>query len=177
MIIIITGPTHTGKTSLAHKLMIKKKMPYYSQDHIKMSLIRTGITKLTAESSYEALTKLVWPITREIIKTAIENKQDLIIEGCYVPFNWQKSFEPEYLKEIKYLCICFSDAYINKHFLAIKAYESVIEKRIDDGSCTVELIQKENARFIAGCDKNKLKYVLINDSYKKFLARVEEISW
>lgn len=177
MIILITGATHTGKTNLAHKLLNKKKAPYYSQDHIKMGLIRSGLTNLTPESSVEELTKVVWPVTREIIKTAIENKQDLIVEGCYIPFNWQTEFDSKYIKEIKYLCICFSDAYINKHFITIKAYENCIEKRAHKDSYTVEMLQKENARVREGCDKNNLKYVLINDTYKKFLDRVDEINW
>lgn len=40
--------------------------------------------------------RFMWPIIREMIKTAIENKQKLIIEGCYIPFGWEKDFEKEY---------------------------------------------------------------------------------
>ena len=46
-----------------------------------MGLIRSGNTVLTPEDD-DALTDYLWPIVREIIKTAIENKQNLIVEGC-----------------------------------------------------------------------------------------------
>ena len=98
MIIIITGASHTGKTVLAQKLLEKYKYPYLSIDHLKMGLIRSKQTDLTPMSEDSELTKYLWPIVREIIKTAIENNQNLIIEGCYIPFNWEKDFEMTTLK-------------------------------------------------------------------------------
>lgn len=97
MIILISGATHTGKTLLAQKLLEKYRYPYLSQDHLKMGLIRSKNTELTVYDD-EALTPYLWNITREIIKTAVENKQNLIIEGCYIPFDWQKDFSRDYLK-------------------------------------------------------------------------------
>lgn len=84
MIILITGATHTGKTALAQRLMVKYEIPYLSIDHLKMGLIRSGLTSLTPEDD-EELTAYLWPIVREIIRTAMENGQSLIIEGCYIP--------------------------------------------------------------------------------------------
>ena len=82
MIVIIIGASHTGKTFLPQKLLEKYKYPYLSIDHLKMGLILSGYTKLTLENDKE-LTDYMWPIIREMIKTAIENKQNLIIEGTY----------------------------------------------------------------------------------------------
>ena len=79
MIILITGASHTGKTVLAQKLLEKYKYPYFSIDHLKMGLIRSGYTKLTPEDDAE-LETYMWPIIREMIKTAIENKQNLVID-------------------------------------------------------------------------------------------------
>ena len=104
MIVLITGASHTGKTVLAQKLLEKYKYPYLSIDHLKMGLIRSGYTRLTPEEDDE-LTDYLWPIIREIIKTAIENKQNLIIEGCYIPFDWTKDFEKKYLEYIKCYCL------------------------------------------------------------------------
>ena len=47
------------------------------------------------------LTEYLWPIVREMIKTAIENNQNLIVEGFYIPFDWEKDFDSEYFKNIK----------------------------------------------------------------------------
>lgn len=79
MIILITGASHTGKTALAQKLLEKYKYPYLSIDHLKMGLIRSGNTDLTPMSNDDDLTKYLWPIVREMIKTAIENRQNLIV--------------------------------------------------------------------------------------------------
>ena len=118
MIIIITGPSHTGKTVLAQKLLEKYKYPYLSIDHLKMGLIRSGNTNLTPCDD-EELTSYLWPIVREMIKTAIENKQNLIVEGCYVPCDWKKDFTKGYLEQIKYYCLVMSKEYIENHFADI----------------------------------------------------------
>lgn len=47
-----------------------------------MGLIRSGNTALTAYDD-GLLTLCLWPIVREMVKTAIENGQNLIVEGCY----------------------------------------------------------------------------------------------
>ena len=101
MIILISGASHTGKTLLAQKLLEKYKYPVLSIDLLKMGLIRSNNTSLTPEDD-EKLEKYLWPIVREMIKTAIENKQNLIVEGAYIPFDWKKYFSREYLKYIKY---------------------------------------------------------------------------
>ena len=102
MIILITGASHTGKTALAQKLLEKYKYPYLSIDHLKMALIRSGNTELTPMSDDKDLTAYLWPIVREMIKTAIENNQNLIVEGCYIPFDWQKDFDSKYLERANY---------------------------------------------------------------------------
>ena len=62
-----------------------------------MGLIRSKNTLLTPTSDDMDLTEYLWPIVREIVKTAIENKQNLIVEGCYIPFDWEKNFDENYL--------------------------------------------------------------------------------
>ena len=37
----------------------------------------------------------LWPIVREMIKTAIENNQNLIVEGCYIPLDWRQDFDEQ----------------------------------------------------------------------------------
>ena len=119
MIILITGASHTGKTLLAQRMLEKYKYPYVSIDHIKMGLIRSGNTELTPEDD-DKLTQYLWPIVRELIKTAIENDQNLIVEGCYIPF------DDEYLKAIRFICLAFSDPYIETHFDVIQDHAAEI---------------------------------------------------
>ena len=166
MIVLITGASHTGKTALAQKLLEKYKYPYLSIDHLKMGLIRSGNTELTPMSDDNDLTAYLWPIVYEMIKTAIENKQNLIIEGCYIPFDWQKDFDSEYLENIKYYCLVMSEEYIRNHFADIKKYANVIENRLDDEWCTMESVLVDNAQMLELVQKHKVNYLLIEDKYE-----------
>ena len=166
MIILITGASHTGKTHLAQKLLEKYKYPYLSIDHLKMGLIRSGKTELTPLSDDADLTSYLWPIVREMIKTAIENKQNLIIEGCYIPSNWAKDFTAEYLKKIKYYCLIMSENYIKNHFDDIKIYANIIENRLDDTDFTMESAINDNAQVLALAKKHNVNYILIDDKYE-----------
>ena len=166
MIILITGASHTGKTALAQKLLEKCKYPYLSIDHLKMGLIRSGNTDLTPMSDDNELTAYLWPIVREMVKTAVENKQNLIVEGCYIPFDWEKDFEPEYLENIRYFCLVMSEDYIKNHFADIKKYANVVEERLDDEWCTLESVLEDNAAVLELAIRNQVNYVLIDDKYE-----------
>ncbi len=166
MIILISGASHTGKTALAQKLLEKYNYPYLSIDHLKMGLIRSGNTVLTPLNDEEKLTEYLWPIVREIIKTAIENKQNLIVEGCYIPFNWQKSFTDDYLKNIRYYCLIMSEKYIRNHFEDIKKYACVIEERLDDSCCTLESVLEDNRHIHALAKEYNANCIFIDDNYK-----------
>ena len=165
MIILITGASHTGKTALAQKLLEKYKHPYLSIDHLKMGLIRSGNTELTPMDDNE-LTEYLWPIVREMIKTAIENNQNLIVEGGYIPFDWQKDFNSEYLENIKYYCLVMSEEYIRNYFSDIKKYANVIENRLDDEWCTIDSVLTDNAEVLALAKKHNANVILIDDQYE-----------
>lgn len=75
MVVLITGASHTGKTLLAQKLLEKYKYSVLSIDLLKMGLIRSKNTDLTPEDD-EELEFYLWKIVKEIVKTAIENKQN-----------------------------------------------------------------------------------------------------
>ncbi len=170
MIIIITGATHTGKTLAAQRLIERHGFPCLSLDLLKMGLIRSGQTALTpmdddcTNGVRDKLTPYLWSITREIIKTAIENAQNLIVEGCYVPFDWAKDFPPEYLREIRFFCLVMTEKYIRAHFDDIIARENVIEKRLTS-DLTIDEALSENLRFLQGCRKNGHQPVLIDEKY------------
>ena len=166
MIILITGASHTGKTALAQKLLEKYKYPYLSIDHLKMGLIRSGNTHLTPTSDDKELTEYLWPVVSEMIKTAIENKQNLIVEGCYIPFDWQNDFGAEYLKNIRYYCLIMSERYIRNHFADIKKYANTVETRPDDEWCTMENVLTDNAETLALAQKYNANYILVDDKYE-----------
>lgn len=164
MIILIAGATHTGKTLLAQKLLETYQYPYLSLDHLKMGLIRSGNTTLTPQED-EKLTPYLWNITAEIIKTAIENAQNLIIEGCYIPFDWQKRFTAGDLKNIKYICLIMTKEYIERNFDLIKSEASTIEQRLDDADLNKDELIKENEYNFEMAKKYALPYLLIDKEY------------
>ena len=164
MIILIGGASHTGKTVLAQRMLEKYHYPYLSIDHLKMGLIRSGQTALTPMDD-EKLTDYLWPIVREMVKTAIENGQNLIVEGCYIPFDWAKDFDEAYRKEIRYMCLILSRRYIETHFDDIRKHANAIENRLDDSGLDARALIGENERNLALCEQHGCDYILIDDKY------------
>lgn len=165
MVILIAGSSHTGKTLLAQQLLEKYKYPYLSIDHLKMGLIRSENTNLTV-SEDKKLTEYLWNIVKEIIKTNIENDQNVIIEGCYIPFDWKKYFKENYLKKIKYICLIMTEEYIKNNFNKIIEYENSIENRIVKGDININKIIEENKYNLEMCKRFQNKYILIDKKYK-----------
>lgn len=166
MVILISGASHTGKTALAQKLLETRAFPYLSIDHLKMGLIRSGNTLLTPMSADSELTAYLWPIVREMIKTAIENGQNLTVEGCYIPFDWAKDFDRSYLDQIRHICLVMSEAYIRSRFEEIRRYANVIEHRIDDSGCTMESVLEDNAAVLRLARQHGTNCILIEDRYE-----------
>ena len=173
MIIIITGASHTGKTLLAQRMLENDQYPYLSIDHLKMGMIRSGNTDLTPEDDDE-LTEYLWPIVREIIKTAIENRQNLIIEGCYVPFEWRRDFNDRYLQNIRFICLAMSERYIENHFGEIIGHESDVESRLVSADCTMDVLKADNRNMIEGFGRAGEQVVVIEKDYEKTISRLLE---
>ena len=169
MIILITGASHTGKTLLAQRLLERYKYPYLSIDHLKMGLIRSGNTSLTPEDD-DALIDYLWPIVREMIKTAVENGQHLIVEGCYIPFDWRTDFDEQYLPAIRFICLAMTDNYIETHFEEIKSHSSDIESRLHDDDCTIDSLKEDNRRYVEGFRRAGEQVVLIDGDYNKAIG-------
>lgn len=165
MIVLITGASHTGKTLLAQKMLEKYHYPYLSIDHLKMGLIRSGNTDLTPEDD-DALTEYLWPIIREIVKTAIENRQNLIVEGCYIPFDWRRDFDERYFPSIRFICLAMTRNYIENHFDEIIDHESETEARLIGSDCTITDLIVDNERCINGFQNAGERIVLIDSDYK-----------
>ena len=172
MVILIAGASHAGKTCLAQRLLEKHGYPYLSIDHLKMGLIRSGNTHLTPMDD-DKLTDYLWPIVREMVKTAIENKQNLIVEGCYIPFDWQADFEEAYLRHIRYRCIILSRHYIENHFSDIQRYADAIESRLDASGLSAQVLTMENEYNLAQCIGRGLPYILVDQTYDIDLSWAE----
>ena len=169
MIILITGASHTGKTLLAQRLLEAYHFPYLTIDHLKMGLIRSGNTQLTPEDD-DALTNYLWPIVREIIKTSIENQQNLMVEGCYIPANWRKEFNNQYLPSIHFVCLAMTDAYIDAHIEDIKNHASIIETRLDDSYVTIEKLKDDNHYYLHAFTDEGEHVTLIDKDFEKSIS-------
>ena len=95
----------------------------------------------------------------------MENNQNLIIEGCYIPFYWKDDFEKSYLKQIKYICLIMTEKYIDTNYNNIKLYENVIEDRKYPGDIDIEELKQENKNNLELCKKYGNDYILIHDEY------------
>ncbi len=171
MIILIAGASHTGKTLLAQRMLEKYRYPYLCIDHLKMGLIRSGNTSLTPEDD-DALTDYLWPIVREIVKTAIENRQNLIVEGCYIPFCWRQDFDERYLPSIRFVCLAMSERYIENHFNDIIGHESEIESRFVDTDSTKDVLKEDNKRMADGFERAGEQVSLIDLNYEQAIEKI-----
>ena len=175
MVYLLSGGTHAGKTLWAQRLMEARGWPYLSMDHLKMGLIRAGLCPLTPESPDVEMTAFLWPVAQEMVKTAIENGQNLIVEGCYLPFAWLENFPPPYLAQIRALWLVFSRDYIQNHFPDILSHANDIEHRLDDSGLTQESLLKDNEALLAGCRAHGCPYLLIDRRYPKSVTELEEL--
>ena len=95
----------------------------------------------------------------------------MIVEGCYIPFDWRKDFDAEYQKSIKFLCLAMTGSYIDSNFDKIKAHASVIEARVDDSDLNAKDLKTDNQKNIEGFQKSGEKVILINVDYESDLQR------
>lgn len=165
MIILVTGGSHTGKTYYAQKLMEQYSWPYLSLDLLKMGLIRSQKTDLTPADDFE-LQEYMWPIVREMIRTAIENEQDLIVEGIYIPFTWAEDFSEAERSKIDFRCLVFSPSYIKNHFDRITKYASIIESRLPENSIHQQDMIQDSERNMENCRRYNYKFILMDDYYE-----------
>jgi 2-phosphoglycerate kinase len=163
MVYLIGGSSHVGKTLLAQKLMESSGYPYTSLDHLKMGFIRSGMTELTVEDDF-AMRYWMWPFVTGMIKTVIENGQNIIFEGCYIPAEWQDSFSEEERSHIKCLFIVMSEAYIRDHITDIVDYANVIEKRLED-EVDVERLVRCSEGFKKECEEYGVPYYIIDGEF------------
>ena len=171
MVLLIAGSTHTGTTLLAQRVLEERGWPYLSLDHLKMGLIRSGLTSLTPDSPDKELTALLWPVAREMIKTAIENGQNLVVEGCYIPCDFTKDFVPYYLDQLQAIWLIFSRRYIWERFDQILACGGAIERRLDP-SLDREALEWENEENLRACQQYGHPYVLIDREYEIDLEKI-----
>ena len=163
MIILIGGSSHVGKTLISQKLIEKYHFPCTSLDHLKMGFIRTGKTELTVEDDYQ-MRYWLWPFAAEMVKTAIENNQNMILEGCYIPREWKESFSLEYMEQIRAVFIVMSERYLRTHFDNLSKYANVIERRLDD-ELDLERLIKCSVEFKNDCLANKTPFIEIDEEY------------
>ena len=164
MIVLISGASHTGKTLLADKLVKKHGFACISQDLLKMGLIRSGNTAIDVKD-VESLRPYLWRITVEIVKTAAENGQDLIVEGCYIPMNYREYFDEKTAEQIRFVCLVMSEKYLRAHFDDVKKHANDIENRADDSDLDLERLIECNDYFLARCRECGVPYRLIEEEY------------
>jgi len=175
MVILIGGASCTGKTLLAQKLLERYKVPYISIDHIKMGLIRgSSYCDFSATDSDDELTNKLWPIVQGMIMTNIENRQHIIIEGCYIPPGYRKDFAPEYLEHIIALFLGFSEDYIAEHFDSeiIKHLRAIELKEYDPNYMTPENFITLNLQVKEQCNKHYATYFELSGDYEKEILNV-----
>lgn len=170
MIILIGGISHTGKTMLSQRLLEKYHIPYISLDHIKMGLIRSDIDSgFTVGDSDELIGRKMWKMVKGMIDTALENQQNLILEGCYLPPVFMKQLPKD---QVMIIYLGFSDFYIEKNFEEIISYENVIEHRQYPEERTPQELAAENSRLKKECQECLLPFFEIDEDYEEAIQQI-----
>lgn len=174
MIILIGGNSCTGKTNLSQRLLEKYKISYFSIDHLKMGLYRSGMDfGFTPTDSNELIAEKLWPIIKGIIMTCIENNQNIIIEGCYLMPHFINDFEDSYIDSIISVFLGFSSNYITKNFKSgILRNRCIIEKRKYEEDRPVNQFLDEHDKFRSKCINGDVNYFEINSNYSEEIERV-----
>ncbi|GKV68660.1 adenylate kinase [Sporosarcina sp. NCCP-2716] len=175
MIIILSAVGSTGKTVMAQRLLETYKIPYLSLDHLKMGLYRgeenCGFTPL---DSTEHIGDRLWPIVKGITMTAIENRQHLIIEGCYFLPHYLHDLDPFYLNEIIPVFMGFSEKYIRENYEGdIVTFRNAIEQRITPEERTLEEMIEEHGAFKTRCVQAGVPYFEISINYETETAEID----
>ena len=113
----------------------------------------------------------LWKNSKEIIFTNIENNQNLIIEGIYIPNNWQQYFNQEQLQLIKHIMLIMSQKYIVDNFDVIIAKSAIIENR-DSQDILLEQLIADNKKSLANAQLFNHNYILFDKTYKINLERI-----
>lgn len=162
MITIITGDTHTGKTTLGRRMMRETGVSVVSMDHIKMGLIRAGLVGASPTDPDASITAWLWPVIREMALTCHENGQSVIIEGCYVDFGDLRALPPG----TRLVCLVMTEGYIREHIQAIRDHAHSAERRLHDLClCGDELIAG-NAQFGEAMDRAGLIATVIDRDWE-----------
>lgn len=174
MIILIIGNGYMGKTLMAQNLLEKYKVPYLSIDHLKMGVYRSDMNcGFTPLDSTELIGDKLWPITKGIIMTNIENNQSLIIEGCYILPHYLRDFEKLYSNNIISIFLGYSTAYIKENFNSkIIKYRNVIEDRGDSGEENIIEYINENDEFRRRCLEAGEHLFEIKENYEEEIMKV-----
>jgi 2-phosphoglycerate kinase len=176
MIILLSGPSCTGKTLMSQKLLEKFKIPYFSVDHLKMGLYRGDINcGFTPLDNDEVIGNKLWPIIKGMITTAIENNQNIIIEGCYILPRFVREFEKAYSDHIISVFLGFSTNYIKENFASnIIKHRSEIETRNYPEERSVAQFIIENEEFRGKCKEYGVDYFEIKNDYQEDIMRAYE---
>lgn len=177
MVILLGGISCTGKTLMAQRLLKKYQVPYLSIDHLKMGMFRSGMSYgFTPSDDDYIIGEKLWPIVKGIVMTNIENRQNIIIEGCYLLPHLVKDFEQDYLEQITTIFIVFSEKYIRENFLSnIKNYRNIIETRGYSEDRSIAQFINQHSRLREQCKINGFEYVEIDNNYEDEIKRAFEL--
>lgn len=171
MIILIGGASRTGKTLLAQRLLEEHHYPYTSIDHIKMGLFRgyadCGFTPLDNDA---LISRKLWGVIKGIVDTCLENKQNIILEGCCLPPEKVRTYDES---DVVCLYIVFSQQYIENNFAAIVNYENSIEKRRFPEDLGKDACIADNAAVKASCLASGVSYIEIQENYEREMLQAQ----
>ncbi|MCI8622766.1 MAG: ATP-binding protein [Provencibacterium sp.] len=172
MVLLIGGGSHAGKTLMAQRLLERYHYPYTSIDHIKMGLIRgSADCGFTALDSDRFISQKLWSILKGMVDTCLENRQNLILEGCYLPPEEVARLQAAH-SEVVAVYLLLSRDYITRCFSEMLRYESVIEKRGEPEERGMDAFIEANEELKAACRASGVRWFEIQENYQEEIQEV-----
>ena len=163
MVILIGGSSHVGKTLIAHWLVARNGYECIGLDLLAQAFRNAGPVEFAGLDDY-SLRYQMWPFVAEIIRKAVAGDRNLIIEGCYIPSEWARSFTKGELGSIRCVFIVMSPHYIQSHMDEIREHAQAAELRSHDTLDMGRLIDC-SAEFKAQCIKTGTYYIEIDGPF------------
>lgn len=175
LVILVGGNSCTGKTLMAQTLLLRYHIPYFSLDHLKMGLYKSdrdcGFTPWDPDDS---IARHLWPFIRALLGTVIENRQSIIVEGCYLLPGLVTELKEYYPQKIISVFLSFTPRYIRDNFITgIMKHRNIMESRGEEERPLVRFI-KEHEDFQALCAASKVDLFSVDDNYEEEIQRVYE---
>lgn len=179
MIYIIGGASRSGKTTVAKKIALKKKIPYLSLDWLMMGfsngLPDYGINHRQMPSE---IARRIWPFLNSMFESMLFIEEKCIIEGEALLPELVTGLLEKYPNTAKACFLGYTSIDVNDKLKGIRSFDTKKSDWLANKSDEYVIDHIKNMRFhsrqiAASCKRNNLKYFEVSSNFEYAMNDVE----